>query len=88
MKKLLGILVLGLLSYNVVFSAEIRTVEKSNVDEAWKVDDKFIKPECFDHIRMSGDWYETYYDEYFEKPEGSHWDDPNFVKFTEEVGII
>jgi hypothetical protein len=29
----------------------------------------------------------AFYDEYFEKPAGSHWDDPKFVKFTEEVGM-
>lgn len=64
-----------------------RLVEESNADEAWEVDGKFIKPECFEYIRMSGDWYETFYDEYFEKPKGSHWDEPKFVKFTEEVGM-
>ena len=64
-----------------------RVVEESNVDEAWKVDGKFIKPECFEYIRMSGDWYEAFYDEYFGEPKGSHWDDPKFVKFTEEVGM-
>ena len=64
-----------------------RVVEKSNMNEAWKVDGKFIKPECFDHIWVSGDRYETFYDEYFAKPTGSHWDDPNFLKFIYEVGM-
>jgi virulence-associated protein VapD len=64
-----------------------REVEESNIDEAWKVDGKFIIPECFDYIWVSGDRYETFYDEYFEKPEGSHWDNPKFKKFTENVGM-
>ena len=66
---------------------ETRTVEKSNIDEAWKVDGKFIIPECFDYIMVSGDRYEAFYDEYFKEPQGSHWDDPKFVKFTENVGM-
>ena len=41
---------------NEVKKVENRTVEKSNADHAWKVDGKFIKAECFDHIRYSGDW--------------------------------
>jgi hypothetical protein len=86
MKKLLGIMVLGLLLNGNAY-AETRTVEESNVNHAWEVDGKFIKAECFDHIRYSGDWYEAYYDEYFEKPAGRYWDDPKFVKFTEEVGM-
>ena len=45
-----------------------RVVEESNKDVAWKVDGKFIIPECFDYIWVSGDRYETFYDEYFEKP--------------------
>jgi hypothetical protein len=87
MKKLLSLIISTLLFFNSAYSAQTRTVEKSNVDEAWKVDGKFIKAECFDHIRYSGDWYEAYYDEYFEKPAGRYWDDPKFVKFTEEVGM-
>ena len=66
---------------------ETRTVEESNIEEAWQVDGKFIIPECFDHIWVSGDRYETFYNKYFEEPQGSHWDDPFFRKFTENVGM-
>ena len=87
MKKLLSLIISTLLFFNTAYSAQTRTVEKSNIDEAWKVDGKFIKAECFDYIWVSGDRYETFYDEYFKEPQGSHWDDPKFVKFTEEVGM-
>ena len=87
MKKLLLLIISTLLFFNTSYSEETRTVEESNKDVAWEVDGKFIKAECFDYIWVSGDRYETFYDEYFEKPSGSHWDDPKFVKFTENVGM-
>jgi len=87
MKKLLLLIISTLLFFNTAYSAQTRTVEKSNIDEAWKVDGKFIKAECFDYIWVSGDRYETFFDEYFKKPEGSHWDEPKFLKFTDEVGM-
>ena len=71
---------------NEVEEVEKRTVEQSNVKDAWEVDGKFIKPECFNYIWFSGDRYETFYDEYFEKLGGSHWDNPKFRKFTENIG--
>ena len=86
-RNFLSLIISTLLFFNTAYSAEIRTVEESNKDVAWKVDGKFIKAECFDYIWNSGDRYETFYDEYFEKPSGSHWDDPKFVKFTENVGM-
>ena len=86
MKKLLSILVLSLLFSGSANSKDIRTVERANIDEAWQVDGKFIKPECFDYIMVSGDRYQAFYDEYFGKPNGSHWDDANFLKFVDNVG--
>ena len=50
MKKLLSIIFLTLMFCNVASTNETRTVEESNADVAWKVDGKFIKPECFDYI--------------------------------------
>ena len=86
MKKLLSLIISTLLFFNTAYSAQTRTVEQSNVNDAWGVEGKFIKPECFNYIWVSGDRYETFYDEYFEKPEGSHWDNPKFRKFTENIG--
>ena len=48
-KKLLGILLLGLMfSFNVL--AGERKVVESNETEAWKVDDNFVVPECPKHM--------------------------------------
>ena len=63
-----------------------RTVIEENNNIAWKVDDKFIIPECFDYVWFSGDRYETFFDEYIEKLETSHWEDPRFKIFMVEIG--
>jgi hypothetical protein len=86
MKKILSLIFLTLLFFNTVYSKDKRIVEESNADVAWTVDDRFIIPECFNYIWYSGDRYETFYDEYFEKIGGSHWDNPKFRKFTENIG--
>ena len=62
-----------------------RTVTESKIDVAWKVDDKFIIPECFDYVWKSGDKYETFFDEYIEKLD-THRDDPRFENFIVEIG--
>ena len=86
MKKISSIIILILLFFNNGFSKETRTVDESILEDAWKIAGRFIIPECFDHIRYSGDWYEKYYDTYFERLKSGHWQNPNFIKFTEEVG--
>ena len=63
-----------------------RTVIEENDNIAWKVDDKFIMPECFDYVWSSGDRYETFFDEYIEKLDTSHWKDPRFQNFIVEIG--
>ena len=63
-----------------------RTVTESKLDVAWKIDDKFIIPECFDYVWMSGDRYETFFDEYIEKLEASHWDEPRVQNFIINIG--
>ena len=65
MKKISSIIILILLFFNNGYSKETRTVDESILEDAWKIAGRFIIPECFDHIRYSGDWYEKYYDTYF-----------------------
>ena len=87
MKKLFyAIIFLGLLFGGNVYSAETRTVEESDINVAWKVDGKFIKPECFEVPWPSGNRYESFYDKYFKKPTGRYSEDPDLVKFRLEVG--
>ena len=82
MKKLLGIIVLCLLWCNVAF-AETRT--------AWKIEGKYIKPECFYndnqlHIWLSLDNYEDYFDKYISKIK-NHRENAEFWKFTNNIGL-
>ena len=67
-----------------------RIVKEKNTNTAWKVDSKFIKPECFHIIRFGGggggEWYKKYFNEYFKKPEGNHWDNPIFKNFVVDIG--
>ncbi|MDC0372511.1 hypothetical protein OAN04_02100 [Candidatus Pelagibacter ubique] len=86
MKNFLLTICITLLFFNTSHSKETRIVNESVLEDAWKIAGRFIIPECFDHIRNSGDWYETYYDKYFERLKNGHWQNPNFIKFTEEVG--
>jgi hypothetical protein len=62
-----------------------RIVENSEPDIAWKADDKFIIPECFDYVWLSGDKYETFFNEYIEKLD-THREDPRFQNFIVEIG--
>jgi len=66
-----------------------RIVKEKNTNTAWKVDSKFIKPECFHIIRFGdggAEWYKKYFNEYFKKPEGNHWDNPIFKNFVVDIG--
>ena len=78
-------MVLGLLfSFNVL--AGEREVLKSNETEAWKVDGKFIVPECLIYEWYSGDNYEVFYETYFQK-DADH-GDSNFRNFIENIGLF
>ena len=57
-------MVLGFLFGGNAYSAE-REVLKSNAQDAWKVDGKFIVPECLIYEWYSGDNYEKFYETYF-----------------------
>jgi hypothetical protein len=63
-----------------------RTVDESNIDIAWKVDDKFIIPECFDYMWVSMDNYQVFFDEYIKKLEVAHYDNKEFHKFVIDIG--
>ena len=82
MKKLFLYLFLGLLWCNAAF-AETRT--------AWKIEGKYIKPECFYndnqlHIWLSLDNYEDYFDKYISKIK-NHRENAEFWKFTNNIGL-
>ena len=85
MKKLLAIIVLGLLFSGNAYSGE-RKVLESNPQDAWKVDDKFIIPECLIYEWYSGDNYEVFYETYF-KRDANH-SDLGFRYFIENIGLF
>ena len=85
MKKILSIIILSLLLGGNAYSAE-RKVLKSNAQDAWKVDGKFIVPECLIYEWYSGDNYEKFYETYFKK-EAKH-SDLGFKYFIENIGLF
>ena len=85
MKKILSIFILSLLLSGNAYSAE-REVLESNAQDAWKVDGKFIVPECLIYEWYSGDNYEKFYETYFKK-EAKH-SDLGFRYFIENIGLF
>ena len=85
MKKILSIIILSLLLGGNAYSAE-RKVLESNAQDAWKVDGKFIVPECLIYEWYSGDNYEKFYETYFKK-EAKH-SDLGFRYFIENIGLF
>ena len=85
MKKILSIIILSLLFGGNAYSAE-REVLESNAQDAWKVDGKFIVPECLMYELYSGDIYELFYETYFKK-EAKH-SDLGFRYFIENIGLF
>ena len=90
MKKLLVIMVLGLL-FGENANAEIkRKVLESDINNAWNIDGKFIKPECLDNnLRewMSSDNYEEYYTSYLGKETEDSFEDKEFRRFVNNIGL-
>ena len=90
MKKLLAIIVLGLL-FSGSANAEIkRKVLESDINNAWNIDGKFIKPECLDNnLRewMSSDNYEEYYTSYLGKETEDSFEDKEFRRFVNSIGL-
>ena len=84
MKKILAIIVLGLLwSGNV--NAE---------DIAWKIKDKYMKPECLAndtandlYLWQSFDNYQEYYEKYIGIKDFDQWKDEKFKQFVYNIGL-
>ena len=85
MKKFLYLIFFSLLLSGNAYSGE-RKVTESNPQDAWKVDGKFIVPECLIYEWYSGDNYEQFYEAYFKK-EAKH-SDLGFRYFIENIGLF
>ena len=92
MKKLLLTILLTLFSVSVCYSAEsiLRKVLESDPDKAWNIDGKFIKPECFENNLMewmSSDNYQEYYTKYLGKETENSFEDKEFRRFVNSIGL-
>jgi hypothetical protein len=90
MKKLLGILVLGLLLSGNAYAEIKRKVLESNPDKAWNVEGNFIEPECFENNLMewmSSDNYQEYYTKYLGKETEDTFEDKEFRRFVKSIGL-
>ena len=90
MKKILSLLIVSLLlSGNT--NAEIkRKVLESDINNAWNIDGKFIKPECLNNNLMewmSSDNYEEYYTKYLGKETEDSFEDKEFRRFVNNIGL-
>jgi len=78
----------GITRYNCENEDEIknRVVRKSEPNIAWKVDGKFIIPECFDTVWLSGDNYEAFYEQYIKDDGTAEWGNKSFQNFVVNIG--
>ena len=92
MMKLFSTIILGLsLLFGGNANAEIkRKVLESDINNAWNIDGKFIKPECFENNLMewmSSDNYEEYYTKYLGKETEDSFKDKEFRSFVNSIGL-
>ena len=84
MKKLLSIIILSLLFSGNVYAEDI----------AWKIKDKYMKPECLAndtandlYLWESFDNYQEYYEKYIGIKDFDQWKDEKFKQFVYNIGL-
>ena len=84
MKKLLSIIILSLLFSGNVYAEDI----------AWKIKDKYMKPECLAndtandlYLWESFDNYQEYYEKYIGIKDFDQWKDKKFKHFVYNIGL-
>ena len=85
MKKILFTIFLSLL-LNLTTLVNAREIVENNEEHAWKINNKFIIPECLIYELYSGDNYEIFYETYFKK-KADH-NDIDFRSFIENIGMF
>ncbi len=80
MIKIITILFTYFLSFNLTFAEEIKY-------KPWVYDNTKISEKCLNNLYpvASGDWYESYYDNYINKLD-EHWGNPKFELFVNKIG--
>ena len=90
MKKIISVIIFGLLCSTSSFADIKRKVLETNTDKAWNINGKFIKPECFENNLMewmSSDNYQEYYTKYLGKKTEDTFEDKEFRKFVNSIGL-
>jgi len=90
MKKIISVIIFGLLCCTSSFADIKRKVLETNRDTAWNIKGKFIKPECFENNLMewmSSDNYQEYYKKYLGKETEDSFEDKEFRKFVNSIGL-
>lgn len=68
-----------------------RVILESNKKLAWKIKDKYLKPECLSnnnlYIWMSFDNYEEYFTRYLGKETEDPFEDKEFINFYKNIGL-
>ena len=68
-----------------------RVILESNQDLAWKIKEKYLKPECLYkndlYVLQSFDNYEEYYKKYLGKETTNAFLDEEFIKFYKNIGL-
>ena len=68
-----------------------RVILESNQDLAWKIKEKYLKPECLYendlYVGMSFDKYEEYYTKYLGKETADPFTDKEFINFYKNIGL-
>ena len=68
-----------------------RVIIESNEKLAWKIKDKYLKPECLSNSNLnvwgSFDNYEEYYTNYLGKEAGDPFKDKEFINFYKNIGL-
>ena len=90
MKKIISTIILSLLCCTSSFADIKRKVLETNIDKAWNINGKFIKPECFENNLMewmSSDNYQEYYTKYLGKETEDSFEDKEFRRFVNNIGL-
>ena len=90
MKKIISVIIFGLLCCTSSFADIKRKVLETSIDKAWNINGKFIKPECFENNLMewmSSDNYQEYYTKYLGKKTEDTFEDKEFRKFVNSIGL-
>jgi hypothetical protein len=90
MKKIISVIIFGLLCCTSSFADIKRKVLETSNDKAWNINGKFFKPECFENNLMewmSSDNYEEYYTKYLGKKTEDSFADKEFRRFVSNIGL-